>query len=70
MSQHDFAGARWIKSTRSTTQNSCLELARIGTTIGVRDSKNGDAGPILELSASGLVTLIATIKAGELDHVT
>jgi hypothetical protein len=66
VSQHDFAGARWIKSSRSTTQNSCLELARIGTTIGVRDSKNGDAGPILELAPTGFAAFIAATKAGEL----
>jgi hypothetical protein len=56
MSQRDFTAARWIKSSRSQTQNACVELARVGTTIGVRDSKNTD--PILEFGSAQLAMLI------------
>lgn len=64
MSQRDFAGARWTKSSRSTTQNSCVEVARAGNTIGVRDSKKGDASPILEFAPAELAAFIAAAKAG------
>ena len=69
MSQRDFAGARWIKSSRSTTQNSCVELARVADTTGVRDSKKGDASPILEFAPAELAAFIAGTKAGEYDHL-
>jgi Domain of unknown function (DUF397) len=67
VSQRHFADARWIKNSRSTTQNSCVELARAATTVGVRDSKNGDAGPILELAPTGFIAFITAAKAGNLD---
>jgi hypothetical protein len=69
VSQRDFAGARWIKSSRSTTQNQCVELARAGNTIGVRDSKKGDASPILEFAPTELATFIAGAKAGGFDLI-
>jgi hypothetical protein len=56
VSQRDFVDARWIKSSRSETQNECVELARVGTTIGVRDTKNPD--PILEFGPAQLAMLI------------
>ncbi|MFY1674087.1 DUF397 domain-containing protein [Plantactinospora sp. WMMB334] len=41
-----FEGAVWRKSTRSQNNGACLEVARVGDVIGVRDSKNPD-GPVL-----------------------
>lgn len=41
-----FEGAVWRKSTRSQNNGACLEVARVGDAIGVRDSKNPD-GPVL-----------------------
>jgi hypothetical protein len=67
VSQRDFAGARWIKSSRSNTQDACVEVARVDTTIGVRDSKKGDASPILEFASAELATFIAGAKAGGFD---
>ena len=69
MSQRDFAGARWIKSSRSNTQDACVELAHAGTTIGVRDSKKGDASPILEFAPAELAVFLAGAKAGGFDHL-
>jgi hypothetical protein len=58
VSQHNFEGARWIKSSRSNTQDACVELARVAGTIGIRDSKKGDAGPILEFTPASLAAFI------------
>ena len=68
--QRDFAGARWIKSSRSDTQDQCVELAWVGNTIGVRDSKKGDTSPILEFTPVEVAAFIAGAKTGEFDHLT
>jgi hypothetical protein len=48
MSTVDFACAVWRKSTRSTaaTNANCVEVAHVGSTVGVRDSKNPAATPL------------------------
>ena len=62
MSTPDLTGATWRKSTRSAGNNgACVELANYGA---IRDSKN-PTGPTLRANLS---TLIATAKAGHLDH--
>lgn len=47
MPQPDFAGARWIKSSRSVGQDDCVELATVDSWVGVRDSKAEGRGPVL-----------------------
>lgn len=42
----DFRTARWRKSSRSSAQANCVEVAFAGRAVGVRDSKNAD-GPLL-----------------------
>jgi hypothetical protein len=49
----------WRKSSRSSGQDTCVELAREGA---VRDSKN-PSGPVLVLDTAGLVD---AVKAGAL----
>lgn len=70
MSHRDFAGARWIKSSYSNADTDCVELAQLGDNIGVRDSKKGDVGPILEFTPAGLAALVTEARAGSLDHLT
>lgn len=52
---------RWRKSSFSTAQDTCVELASSGA---VRDSKN-PAGPVLQ---ANLNQLLAAVKVGHLDH--
>lgn len=46
MSTADFSRARWRKSSRSSEAGNCVEVARAGHAVGVRDSKH-TAGPHL-----------------------
>nr|WP_176947106.1 DUF397 domain-containing protein [Lentzea fradiae] len=45
----DFSGVEWRKSSRSGGGNngSCVEVAFAGGAVGVRDSKNPEAGTLL-----------------------
>jgi hypothetical protein len=46
LTQHDLSTARWRKSSRSSDQANCVEVAFAGPAVGVRDSKNA-GGPLL-----------------------
>lgn len=50
----------WRRSTRSTNNANCLEVARSGPAVGLRDSKN--PGPILALPARAFVGLVTLIR--------
>lgn len=64
-----FANARWQKSSRSSPQPDCVELAEVDGVIGVRDSKVPNRA-ILQFSKSELAAFIAAVKDGEFDHLT
>ncbi|WP_233162140.1 DUF397 domain-containing protein [Glycomyces salinus] len=52
----------WKKSTRSAAQTDCVELRQHADTIQVRDSKLGDASPILDLDTATYTALLAELK--------
>ena len=58
----------WGKSSFSDGDNGCVELnfAAPGH-VGVRDSKLGDASPLLVFTAVELDAWLAAAKAGEFD---
>jgi hypothetical protein len=59
---NDFSGAAWRKSSRSdTAANQCVEVARSGGTVAVRDSKAPDE-PHLTMSAKSWARLIGRIQ--------
>ncbi|WP_447004343.1 DUF397 domain-containing protein [Saccharothrix isguenensis] len=42
----DLTNANWRKSSRSSSQANCVEIAQVADRVAVRDSKNPD-GPVL-----------------------
>jgi hypothetical protein len=72
MSGQRFAAARWRKSSTSG-DTSCVEVARVGDRIGVRDTKAKGNGPVLEFSMAEWVAFTEGVARGEftpdqLDH--
>ena len=53
--------AAWRKSSFSATETACLELARVGGRVAVRDSKN-PVGPTLDFDPVGLDDFLAWVK--------
>jgi hypothetical protein len=49
--------------------SNCVELARLSAArLGIRDTKRGAEGPVLEFSRVELRDLLDRVKQGELDH--
>lgn len=59
----------WRKSTRSETQNACLEVtAEVPGWIGIRDTKLGARSPILVFTEVEWAAMLATASNGDFDR--
>jgi hypothetical protein len=64
----DWSKATWVKSPDSAMKN-CVQVARVGDVIGVRDSKLGDASPVLSFNQAEIDAFRSGILSGALDDV-
>lgn len=59
----EIAQAAWRKSSWSAMNGNCLEIAELrGGTVGVRDSKDGGAGPVLLFGPTAWRSFISDLK--------
>ncbi|MEV1040478.1 DUF397 domain-containing protein [Streptomyces sp. NPDC050204] len=57
--------ATWFKSSRSSGGTNCVEIAFLGTAVGVRDSKIPGQPPLC-FTTEGYKTFISGIARGDL----
>ena len=57
----------WRKSTRSSTNGSCVEVRRLVETVQVRDTKDR-GGPVLGFSTQSWRQFIAEVRTGGFDR--
>jgi hypothetical protein len=66
----DIGRASWHKSSFSNYNGSCFEISRLSPDrIGVRDTKDNSAGPILVFTGAEWSAFIAGAKSGEFDNL-
>jgi uncharacterized protein YcsI (UPF0317 family) len=64
------SGAVWGKSTFSNMNGSCVEIGRLRPNcIGVRDTKDNGAGPVLIFTDSEFSAFISGAKDGQFDNI-
>ena len=66
----DISQTVWQKSTLSSYNGSCFEIARLlSDRVGVRDTKDNGSGPVLIFNQNEWSAFVAGVKAGEFDSI-
>jgi hypothetical protein len=64
MNTHDLTNAHWIKSSYSSGEGQCIEVAPLQGAVATRDSKN-PTGPALLFTPEGWQGFIRAVNADE-----
>lgn len=64
MTEVDLSGADWQKSSRSSGNGACVEVAFVGPWTALRDSKN-PTGPVLLFTQDEWDAFIGGVEDGE-----
>jgi hypothetical protein len=64
----ELSGLAWRKAQASVNNGQCVELARTGGLIAIRDSKN-PAGPVLMYTPAEWRAFLTGAKNGEFDDL-
>ncbi|WP_080678021.1 DUF397 domain-containing protein [Salinispora pacifica] len=64
----DFSCATWRKSTRTQQSGQCVEMARVGEVIGMRDSKDPN-GPVLAFATEEFAAFLEGVARGEFGNL-
>ena len=59
----NYGSAVWLKSSFSDHNGSCVEVALMGTAVGIRDSKDTGA-PHLTVGAVGWAAFLTGLRTG------
>jgi len=62
----DLSRAHWKKSSRSSANGQCVEMAELGSAVALRDSKD-PTGPVLIFTPGEWAAFLAGAKDGEFD---
>jgi hypothetical protein len=65
---NDFSRAKWRKSTKTQQSGQCVEVARVGEVVGVRDSKD-PTGPVLLFTTGEFAAFLDGAAKGEFDDL-
>lgn len=63
----DLSNAPWHKSSRSSGNGNCVEVADLGDAVAVRDTKDR-SGPVLVFTPAEWDAFVAGAKGGEFDR--
>lgn len=63
MTTYDLSHAQWQKSSRSSANGQCVELADLADAVAMRDTKD-PAGPALIFHRDSWMGFLAGVKAG------
>ncbi|OLT13414.1 DUF397 domain-containing protein [Pseudonocardia sp. CNS-139] len=68
MAGERLVGAVWRKSSYSSGNSQCVEVAFAGEAVGVRDSKDR-SGPVLVFEAREWAAFVGGVTGGEFDRM-
>lgn len=64
----DHPDVEWVKSTHSTTNGECVEVATLSDgSVAVRDSKDPE-GAVLRFTRGEMLAFVRGVRAGEFDE--